>query len=382
MTLHPLRPRPAGHKAGRTARPVAAGTGAGASEFERDFAAYVQAPHAVSVGSGTDAIELSLRALALPPQGRVLLPAMTPHAVARTVLRCGLRPALVDVDPLTAMPSAETVARAVRACGRPAAMVTLDYAGRPAPVAELAEAAGLPLHRVLEDASYALGAYVDGHPVGSGAQTTCFGFRTDTDLPLGRGGMVTTRDERLAARIRRAEGAAQGLCLPDALAALGRARLPGLRDRQRRREVVAARYTAALHRLRGLTCPAPPQYGCHAWHLYLLRVLDEFGTGRDEVAALLAERGVGTSVRFAPLHHTAYLRRHTQLPPDGLPGADSLSRQLLSLPIGAALPEASVDRVCAVIARSSGAGGARHRPRLRTFPPTRTAPPRPVRDAR
>lgn len=363
--------------------------GTGVVEFEREFAAYVQAPHAVAVGSGIDAIEWSLRALRLPPRSRVLLPAMAPADVAWAVLGAGLSPALVDVDPVTAMPSPATVGRAVRGYGRPAAMVALHYAGTLAPVAELAEAAGLPLHHVVEDAAHALGAYADGHPAGAGSHAACFSFHATMNLPVGRGGMVTTGDERLAERLRharpygshtasrrlprhggarRAEEATHHAWMTDAQAAVGRAQLPHLRAWQRRREVIAARYTAALHHLRGLECPAPPRNGCHAWHLYVLRVLEEFGTERDDMVALLAERGIGTAVHFTPLHHRACFRQTAQTPPDGLPGADSVSRQVLSLPMYPALPETSVDRVCTEIARLAGPAGGRSRTPLRPPP--------------
>ncbi|MER7960004.1 DegT/DnrJ/EryC1/StrS family aminotransferase [Streptomyces sp. NPDC096030] len=349
-------------------------TGPETLEFEREFAAHVRAPHAVAVSSCTAAIELSLRALRLPPESRVLVPAVTFCGVAQAILHAGLCPVLVDVDPVTAMPSPATVTRAVEACGPPSAMVALHFAGAPAPVAELAEAAGLPPSRVVEDAAHALGTSVDGHPVGSLSQAACFSFYATKNLPIGEGGMVTTGDEQFAARIRRTrlhgmsadawrrnlpggnwaytvEEAGLKANMTDVQAAIGRAQLHHLDDWQRRREVIAARYTAALQTVPGLVCPTLPAGGHHAWHLYVLRVLKEFGTGRDELVTRLAERGIGTSVHFTPLHHMTYFRKAAVFPPEGLPGADDLFPQLLSLPMYPGLPEQSVDRVCSELAR-------------------------------
>ncbi|MGQ4387350.1 polysaccharide biosynthesis protein [Streptomyces sp. SAS_270] len=342
--------------------------------FEQEFASYVRAGHAVGVSSCTAALELALRALRLPAGGRVLIPTVTFCGAAQAILHAGLRPVLVDVDPRTGMPTAATVAEASRACGCANAMIVLHFAGAPAPVAELAEAARLPLSLVIEDAAHALGTSVGDHPVGALSAAACFSFYATKNLPIGEGGMVTTDDESIAGRIRRArlhgmsadawrrdlpgadwrytvEDAGLKANMTDVQAAIGRAQLPHVADWQGRRHAAADRYAVGLDGIPGIEPLDVPTRGTHARHLYPVRVLEEYGTGRDELIERLAECGIGTSVHFIPLHRMPYFRRSTTLPPGGLPGADELFPQLLSLPLYQGLTADMVDQVCSELAR-------------------------------
>ncbi|WP_020135367.1 DegT/DnrJ/EryC1/StrS family aminotransferase [Streptomyces sp. 351MFTsu5.1] len=363
-------------------------TGRETEHFEDDFAAYVSAPHAVAVSSCTAALELALRALALPAGAPVLVPALTFCGAAQAILHAGLRPVLVDVDPGTGMPTPATVTAAAAACGRPAAMMVLHYTGAPAPVADLAEAAGLPLSRVVEDAAHALGATVGERPVGGVSRATCFSFYATKNLPIGEGGMVTTADPLLADRIRRARlhgmsADAWRRALPggtwrytveepglkanmtDVQAAIGRAQLLHLAEWQDRRDTLAEQYAAALAAVPGIEPLRSPAPGRHARHLQVVRVLESYGTSRDELVERLAEHGIGTSVHFIPLHHMPYFRQAAIIPPGGLPGADELFPQLLSLPLYPHLSERAVDRVCAHLLRY--AAGTRRPTGLRTL---------------
>jgi perosamine synthetase len=352
--------------------------------FEREFAEYVRAEHAVGVSSCTAAIELALRALRIPPGGDVLVPTMTFCGAAHAIVHAGLRPVLVDVDQSTAMPTPAMVAASSQASGRPSAMLVLHFAGAPAPVAELAEAAGLPLERVVEDAAHAVGTFVGSRPVGALSRAACFSFYATKNLPIGEGGMLTTDDAELAMLVRRAR--LHGMSadawrrnmsggtwrytvdepglkanMTDVQAAIGRAQLRHLEEWQRRREAVATWYSARLRRTVGLCLPAAPADGRHAWHLYVVRVMEKYRMSRDELIHRLSELGVGTSVHFIPLHHMPYFRRAALSPPGGLPGADALFPRLLSLPMHPSLTESRVDRVCNALSDLAPPHSARHR---------------------
>ncbi|MDH6142382.1 dTDP-4-amino-4,6-dideoxygalactose transaminase [Kitasatospora sp. GP30] len=354
-------------------------TGAQAAMFEREFAARVKARHAVAVSSGTAAIELALRAMRLPPGGIVLVPAVTFCGVAQAVLHAGLRPLLVDVDPVTAMPSPATVAAALQGHAhgriRPAAMLMLHFGGAPAPLPELAAAAGLPLYRVIEDAAHGPGTTIHGRAVGALSRAACFSFSSASNLPIGEGGMVTCDDGELAARVRRAgrngmsadvrqrdgtpgsawhftvEDGGLKANMPDLEAAIGRAQLRRLPGWQRLREQLAAAYTLRLHDVGTLLPPSIPTGGRHAWNLYVLQVTERYGRSRDELAAALAERGIGTAVHYVPLHRLGYFRHAALRPISGLPGADQLFPRLLSLPLYPGLSENRVERICTELHR-------------------------------
>jgi dTDP-4-amino-4,6-dideoxygalactose transaminase len=359
------------------ARVLASGwvtTGPEVAEFEREFAAAVDTEHAVAVSSCTAAIELALRSLRLPRGAKVLTSTMTFCGAVHAIVHAGLQPVLVDVNPETVMPDAETVARAMHRAGGVDAMVVLHFAGQPAPVEEMAEAAGLPLARVVEDAAHALHTVVGDRLVGSISAATCFSFYATKNLPIGEGGMVTTPDPEVADFVRKARlhgmsrdawrrylpGSAwrytvdvAGLKanMTDVQAAVGRAQLRHLDEWQSRRTEIAGRYDRGLAGISGLATPARPSVGRHAWHLYVMRFLPTSGIDRDGFIAALAERGVDCSVHFIPIHHQPYflemLGRHVVAE---FPSADGIFPRIVSLPLHPALSDEEVDRVCESVA--------------------------------
>jgi dTDP-4-amino-4,6-dideoxygalactose transaminase len=337
--------------------------------FERELGGWLGAEHTVAVSSCTAAIELSLRALRLPPGAPVLTPTVTFCGAVQAIIHSGLRPVFVDLDETTLTAAPETVAEVAQRV-RPKAMVVQHMGGYPAPVRALAEAAGLPAHAVVEDAAHGLGA----SGVGTDSGAACFSFYATKNLPIGEGGAITTADAGLAARL--AEMRQHGMSrdawrryrpgggwrysvevdgmkanFTDVQAAIGRAQLAHLSGWQVTRAALAARYDARLAEIPGIMPPPRPATGRHAWHLYLVRVLPEFGTGRDELAEALAERGIGTSVHFIPVHHFPYFRQvlGTEACRD-LPVADRVFPQLLSLPLHPGLGDDEVDHVCAQLA--------------------------------
>lgn len=346
-------------------------TGPECAAFEDEFAAYVGSEHAVTVSSCTAAIELSLRGLHLPEGARVVVPAITFCGAVEAVLHAGLVPVLADVDPDTAEMTPETCARAAHEAGGVQALLVLHYAGSPAPVTDLAVSAGVPLTSVVEDAAHALGTWVEDRQVGSLSRATCFSFYATKNLPIGEGGMITTDDPELNDWLRSARlhgmskdawrryqpGGAwrysveePGLKanLSDVHAAIGRVQLRSLDAWQGRRRQIAARYRQALEDVPGLELPRAPTAGRHAWHLYVVRVRPEFGITRDDLIDRLGAAGIGTSVHFIPLHHMTRYRRAAQCSPHGLPGADAVFPELLSLPMHQGLTDDEVD----VVARS------------------------------
>ncbi len=366
------------------ARVLASGwvtTGPEVQAFEREFAAWVGAGHALAVSSCTAAIELALRGLDLPPGAKVLTSVLTFCGAVHAITHAGHQPVFADVDRETLMPGAAETAAAASRAGGVDAMLVLHYAGAPAPVAELAAAAGLPLDRVVEDAAHALGTTVGDDAVGTIGAATCFSFYATKNLPIGEGGMITTADDGLAEWLRGARlhgmsrdawrrylpGAnwryrveADGLKanMTDVQAAIGRAQLGHLGGWQERRRELAERYDKHLAQLPGITAPWRPRQGRHAWHLYVVRVGPEHGLGRDALITELARRGIDCSVHFIPLHHQPWFqRRWGEALAHGFPGADAVFGEIVSLPLYPSLADGDVDRVCEAIADLGGSGG-------------------------
>ena len=254
-------------------------------------------------------------------------------------------------------------------------MVALHYAGYPAPVEQVASAAGLGLDHVVEDAAHAAGTIAAGRIVGALSAATCFSFYATKNLAIGEGGMVTTNLADVAAYVRRCRlhgisrdswqrrgpGSSWGYSVDDAglkanmtdvQAAIGRAQLQRFPEYQARRAALIARYDSNLADIPGLRRPGRPADGGHAWHLYVVQVLPEFGVSRDELIAELAEQGIECSVHFIPNHQQPYLRKllKDEADPSRFPGAEEVSRRMVSLPLYPALRDDQVDRVCQAIA--------------------------------
>lgn len=257
--------------------------------FERELADAVGSQFAVGVGSGTDAVELALRALELPPGSEVICPNLTAVATPTAIVRAGHIPVLVDVDKEMLVIDPEQAQAAVSPATR--AVVAVHLYGRPAPIEELAKL-GLP---VVEDAAQAHGLDLGSQRAGSAGLLGCFSFYPTKNLGgFGDGGAVTTSDTELAARVRElrayGERPRQFACavgansrLDELQAALLRVRLRRLDDDNRRRAEIVARYDVALGR--------PSPRGVH--HLYVVRP-----PRRDEFRARLAEAGIETAIHY------------------------------------------------------------------------------------
>jgi dTDP-4-amino-4,6-dideoxygalactose transaminase len=355
-----------------SARVLASGwitTGPEVVEFERDFALLVDVEHAIAVSSCTAAIEISLRALRLPAGAKVLTSTMTFCGAVHAIVHAGLEPVLVDVNRHTLMPDAQTVADAVRRSGPVDAMVVIHFAGYPAPVEEMAAAAGLPVSRVVEDAAHALGTKVGSRWVGGISAATCFSFYATKNLPIGEGGMITTNDADLASYARqvrihgmthdawkrylpgsnwRYSVAVAGVKanMTDVQAAIGRAQLQHFPDWQERRRGLAREFDELASQIDGLVTPAWPVDGTHAWHLYVAQIEPEFGLSRDELFSALSLRGIDCSVHFIPLHHQPYFQElFARQGPQEFPVADSVFERIISLPFYSAMTDDMVDRL-------------------------------------
>ena len=307
--------------------------------FEREFAELTGTREAVGVASGTDALELALRALELPPQSEVICPNLTANATPTAIVRAGHRPVLVDVDPqtLTIDPERAAAARSPKT----AAVVAVHLYGRPAPVAELLDL-GLP---VVEDAAQAHGLQIDGRPAGSIGVVGCFSFYPTKNLhAFGDAGAVVTSDPGLADSVRElreygeqprhfARRLGTNSRLDDLQAALLRVGLRRLEADNRRRAEIAGAYDQALRR----TSPE----GVH--HLYVFR-----SEQRDQLRSQLADAGIETAVHYpwAISEQPAFEAARS-----GETLAVSLTavREVLSLPCYAHLTEAEQDIVVAAL---------------------------------
>lgn len=344
-------------------------TGPRVQAFERAFAEYVGAPHAVAVNSGTAALHLALLASDIGPGDEVVTTPLTFCATANVIVHAGATPRFADIDPQTWNLCPDATAAEVTE--RTRAIIPVHYAGRPADVARfqsLAVRHGLTL---IEDAAHAVEAVSAGRKIGTTADFTCFSFYATKNLATGEGGMLTTRlasGERFA-RVASLHGMSRDawaryaggsphydVVLPgfkynmmDLQAALGLQQLAAIEERLIRREAVWRTYDEALADL-PLTLPAPvPAGDRHARHLYTVLVNPESGWTRDALVEALAGRGIGTSVHFRALHLHSYYAERYGFRRGQFPAAELVSDRVMSLPLSGRLSTADALRVAEAV---------------------------------
>ena len=324
-------------------------SGPSAAELERRFAEYVGARRAVAVASGTAAMHLALVALGIGPGDEVITTPITWPATANVVVHTGATPVFVDVRDSDLNIDVALAAEAVTP--RTKAILPVDLAGQSCDLDPLL-ALGLP---VVEDAAHAAESRYRGRKVGAIATATCFSLYATKNVAAGEGGLITTDDEEIAARIdelrlmRRGHGSLYDIRvagykanLSDVLAAIALCQLEKLAVHAEIRRRHFAAYDAAVAELPGITPLARDPRDTHALHLYVVRIDSELaGAGRDAYRQALAEENIGTSVHFLPVHRLTYYRE--RFPGVSLPVAERAGAEVLSLPLSPAHSDEDIE---------------------------------------
>ena len=331
--------------------------------FEREFARSCGTRFGIGVASGTDALELALRALGIGRGDLVAIPAMTFLATADAVLHVGARPLFVDIDPLTFTLAPSDLERRIRRLAasdrkRLKAVIPVHLYGHPCDMDAIGRVAGRYRLAVIEDAAQAAGAEWRRRPAGSFGAAGCFSFFPSKNLgAFGDAGMVVTSSPRLHRLFRslRVHGRGQGDLqerlgrnsrLDELQAALLRVKLRHLKEWVASRRKLARAYTARLSALSSIGCPVEAPGAQHAFHLYVIR-----SPRRDRIQASLGKRGISSRVYYpVPLHRQPLYRSHRV--PGGLPETDRACREVLALPLFPEMRMDELSRVCAAVARA------------------------------
>jgi len=347
------------------------GTGPRASRFESAFRDYQRADHAVAVGSCTAALHLSLLAAGLEPGDEVITTPLTFCATINAIIHAGATPVLADVDPRTMNIDPEAVRERVTA--RTRAVLPVHFAGRPCEMDELVAICEEHDLVMIEDCAHAIETEYRGQAVGTFGAFGCFSFYVTKNVATAEGGMVLTRDEAAADRIRRLalhgmtkdawkrfgdEGYRHYLVvesgykynMTDLQAALGLGQLARVDTNHARRAELWRFYQDAFASL-PLGLPADPAPGTrHAHHLYTVQI-DEgrAGISRDHFLEALSREGIGAGVQYLAIpEHPAYQERF-RWDPDDWPHATSIGRATVSLPLSAGLSDADAADVVAAV---------------------------------
>lgn len=342
-------------------------------EFERVFAEYVGARHALAFNSCTAALHLGLLTLGLQPDDEVITTTLTFAATGATIIHAGGRPVLADCSDDTLNIDPADLER--RITPRTRAIVPVHFAGHPVALDAIHALAEKHNLVVLEDSAHALPALYRGRRIGGLSRMTAFSFYATKNLSTGEGGMLTTDDDEIVEKVRcwRLHGMSRDAWrrysaggswrydvsfpgykynMTDTAAAMGLVQLRRLEEMHRRRRELATLYGRLLADVPEIRLPIESSEVESAWHLYVVRFdPSQLRVGRDEIIELLKQAGVGTSVHFIPLHLHSYYRDRFGLRPEDFPVASAAAERILSLPFFTTMTDADVEYVCSTLRR-------------------------------
>jgi dTDP-4-amino-4,6-dideoxygalactose transaminase len=334
------------------------------AEFERQFAAYVSARNAVAVTSCTTALHLALIAAGVGPGDEVVCPSLSFIATANAIVHAGAIPVFADADATTYNIDPACIERAITT--RTRAILLVHQVGLPAALDEIQAIAREHGLVVVEDAACAVGAEYHGERIGRPhAAIACFSFHPRKVLTTGEGGMITTSDDDLAARMRRMRqhgmsvsdlarhGATRVTAesydelgynyrMTDMQAALGMVQLRRLDEMLSKRRELAKRYTQRLESLPWVIPPHESPGVRHSYQSYMARLTSDAPVGRDELMQNLLDRGVSTRRGIMAIHREAPYRGDWDTL---LPMTNMLTDSTIILPLFYGMTEDDLDYV-------------------------------------
>lgn len=336
-------------------------------EFEEKFALYVGAKYAVAMNSCTAALHIALIAAGVGPGDEVITTSMTFAASVNTIIHVGATPVFVDIDPQTGLIDVNKIEGKITI--KTKAIVPVHYAGQACDLDKIYDIANRHNLFVSEDAAHAIYTEYKGKRIGYKPQgAVSYSFYATKNLATGEGGMLVTDNEEIANRARvlithgmsrnawnrYAKGGSWMYDIEepgykynmfDLQAALGLVQLNRLEEMQTKREQLTSIYIEGLKDVEGIEIQKVNEYTTkNAWHLFIIRITNEFSLSRDELIEYLSSKNIGTSVHFIPVHMmSAYKDNKNQ---ENLINTENWFEEILSLPLYSTL---SVKKVAYII---------------------------------
>jgi dTDP-4-amino-4,6-dideoxygalactose transaminase len=360
-------------------------TGPRTRQFERCFAEYVGARHAIAVNSGTAALHLSLAACGIGPGDEVITTPMTFCATANVIVHLGATPVFADIGP-----DFNIDPDAVEQCisSRTRGILPVHHSGQPCRMDEIMACARRQNLAVIEDAAHAVGATYRTRKVGSIGHATAFSFYATKNMTTAEGGMVTTDDDRLAEKMRilclhgmskdawqrytqtgswyyEVLSAGFKYNMTDIQAALGIHQLAKLDRFIGVRRAYARMYDEAFGEMLEIKAPLVWPDVEHAWHLYVIQLdLERLTIDRAQFIEALHEENVGASVHFIPVHLHPYYRQTYGYTRGDYPNTERIYDRMISLPLYTRMTQADVASVITAVKKIV----CRHRRREGSWP--------------
>lgn len=323
------------------------------SQFEKEFAIYSGAKHAVATSNGTTALHVGLLAAGIRPGDEVIVPSFTFIATASSVSMCNARPVVSDVDILTGCIDPESIIEQITS--KTKAIIGVHLFGHPFDVSSILQICEDENLILIEDCAQAHGAMYKGTQVGNFGTVGCFSFYPTKNMTTGEGGLVTCQDDLTADKMRRLINHGQtqkyihtelgyNYRLTNIGAAIGRVQLNKLHDMNQCRQDNASYYCSNINR-KGVLKPIIQDSCTHVFHQYAVRITPESGMSRDQFSEDLRSKGVGTAIHYPiPVHEQPVYKG--KIAGSSCVVAQQLSEEILSIPVYPSLTKEERSMVC------------------------------------
>ncbi|MBT3605774.1 MAG: DegT/DnrJ/EryC1/StrS family aminotransferase [Candidatus Latescibacteria bacterium] len=343
------------------------GTGPKTTAFEEAFRTLIGAKYAISVGSCTAALHLSMLVSGIKPGDEVITTPMTFCATANAITHVGAKPIFVDINPKTLNIDPDQIECAITDKTR--AIIPVHFAGRPCDMQKLTALAKKHNLMLIEDAAHAIESDTPQGKIGTIGDLTCFSFYVTKNITTAEGGMITTNNAEWAEKLK--IYALHGLShdawkrysdsgfkhyevqfpgfkynMTDLQASLGLHQIKRVDKNLKRRESIWRRYDEAFQNL-PIKIPAPTSANTiHARHLYTILIdVKETKLERDAFQHELFKRNIGTGIHYTSVHLQPYYRDVLNYQPGQFPAAEYISDRTLSLPLGPSMNDQDVEDV-------------------------------------
>ena len=354
------------------------GTGPRVAAFEKAFGDYKGTTYAVAVNSCTAALHLSLLASGIGPGDEVITTPLTFCATVNAIIHAGAAPVLADVDPLTQNIDPNEIERKITSKTR--AILPVHFAGRPCDMDAIMAIARRHDLLVIEDCAHAIETEYHGQKAGTFGDFGCFSFYVTKNLFTGEGGMILTKNQEYADRLKRLalHGMSQDAWkrftddgyrhyqvmesgfkynMMDLQAALALPQMKKLEDYWQQRLEIWNRYQEALSSLPA-ALPAPFESNTrHALHLYTLLIHEKrCGLTRDRFLTAMTKQGIGVGVHYLSLPEHLFYQKSLGWTPEMFPNAMRIGQQTVSLPLSPKLTDFQVQQVVDAVIQTINCG--------------------------
>ncbi|PIN90869.1 hypothetical protein COU60_00810 [Candidatus Pacearchaeota archaeon CG10_big_fil_rev_8_21_14_0_10_34_76] len=308
-------------------------------EFERKFADFSGAKHAIAMANGTVAIEIALKALGIEEGDEVIVPSFTTMPTIEPILHLKAKPVFADIDEKTYTLDHTKIEKLIT--NKTKAIMPVHIYGNPANMKEMQKICKKHKLFLIEDCAQAHNARYDGKHVGTFGDIGCFSFYPTKNLTVcGEGGMAVTDSDEIARKMRMLISHGENgrynhvilghnYRLSEIHAAIGIKQLELLNDFSERRRYIAKLYRELLYDT-GLVLPEDQENGRHSYHLYVIRTDSK---KRDEIIKRLKEDNIHCGIHYPVPCHKQKIVKDMKLSKISLPVTEKYVEEIISLPI-------------------------------------------------